>query len=430
MRQYSKFVTELTSLFERAATSRQCDADAVECALDGQANAELCRLVAKPQRYRDGAYFTGTKMASSAAGYLKDVLRNGGTVCDPACGAGNLLLACAKHLPLSSSLSRTIASWEKSLIGRDLHSEFIEAARVRLALLAVQRATRTVRRVPDVSALFPDVAQGCGLNCEETLAACNAIILNPPFNSVKAPEGCEWGHGKVNQSAVFMEHCIQHAGPETKLAAILPDVLRSGSRYSKWRRLIARETTIERIELLERFDRNTDVHVFVLGLKKRREKIRSTPGDWPALSAFEGRTVGDLFSISVGPVVDYRDEHRGPWCPFLVARDLAKWSVVRRQTSSRRFAGTTAEAPFVVIRRTSRPEDLHRAVGTIISGKQEWAVENHLLVARPADGTVSSCRKLLAMLKSPNTTRWLNERIRCRHLTVSAVRSIPWHEQS
>jgi hypothetical protein len=32
----------------------------------------------------------------------------------------------------------------------------------------------------------------------------------------------------------------------------------------------------------------------------------------------------------------------------------------------------------------------------------------------------------VARLKDPRTTTWLNERIRCRHLTVGAVRDLPW----
>jgi hypothetical protein len=36
------------------------------------------------------------------------------------------------------------------------------------------------------------------------------------------------------------------------------------------------------------------------------------------------------------------------------------------------------------------------------------------------------CEKLVQVLRRESTTEWLNERIRCRHLTVSAVADIPW----
>jgi hypothetical protein len=53
-------------------------------------------------------------------------------------------------------------------------------------------------------------------------------------------------------------------------------------------------------------------------------------------------------------------------------------------------------------------------------------VENHLIVLRPKDGTIGACREVLGILKDERTTRWLNERIRCRHLTVAALDELPW----
>jgi hypothetical protein len=56
------------------------------------------------------------------------------------------------------------------------------------------------------------------------------------------------------------------------------------------------------------------------------------------------------------------------------------------------------------------------------------AVENHLLIALPHDKKVGTCRKLLEMLKRDATSKWMNERIRCRHLTVGSVGDLPWAE--
>jgi hypothetical protein len=80
------------------------------------------------------------------------------------------------------------------------------------------------------------------------------------------------------------------------------------------------------------------------------------------------------------------------------------------------------------VRRTSRPGDEHRAVATIVVCDRPVAVENHLLVCRPRDGSGTACQTLLDVLQRPETTSWLDRRICCRHLTVSAVRSIPWWE--
>jgi len=39
---------------------------------------------------------------------------------------------------------------------------------------------------------------------------------------------------------------------------------------------------------------------------------------------------------------------------------------------------------------------------------------------------VKACRELLRSLKDERTTHWLDERIRCRHLTVAALDELPW----
>lgn len=52
-------------------------------------------------------------------------------------------------------------------------------------------------------------------------------------------------------------------------------------------------------------------------------------------------------------------------------------------------------------------------------------VENHLIIIQPIDGQLQTCRKLLKKLKSNSVQEWINQRIRCRHLTVPAIRDIP-----
>jgi hypothetical protein len=39
---------------------------------------------------------------------------------------------------------------------------------------------------------------------------------------------------------------------------------------------------------------------------------------------------------------------------------------------------------------------------------------------------VRTCRELLDILKDDQTTHWLDQRIRCRHLTVAALDELPW----
>ena len=93
---------------------------------------------------------------------------------------------------------------------------------------------------------------------------------------------------------------------------------------------------------------------------------------------------------------------------------------------SRRHEGKVYAPPFVAIRRTSRPGHPYRATATIIAGKIPVAVENHLIVCEPKNGTLRTCRELMRQLKTEAVNEFLNARIRCRHLTVGSVAAIPF----
>jgi hypothetical protein len=47
-------------------------------------------------------------------------------------------------------------------------------------------------------------------------------------------------------------------------------------------------------------------------------------------------------------------------------------------------------------------------------------------VCIPRDGSLASCEALMRQLAEDAADRYLNERIRCRHLTVKAVRDVPF----
>ena len=140
------------------------------------------------------------------------------------------------------------------------------------------------------------------------------------------------------------------------------------------------------------------------------------------------RVIGDLFTVAVGPVVPHRNPKKGKWYPYIHPRLLPSWTTINVDNAikKRRFNGTVFKPPFVVIRRTSRPSDSNRAIASIIKGKSYVAVENHLIVCKPKSGCLDDCHKLLKLLKLDFTNEWLNKRIRCRHLTVTAIREIPW----
>jgi hypothetical protein len=229
----------------------------------------------------------------------------------------------------------------------------------------------------------------------------------------------------VNSAAVFLEHVLDCVLPSTRILAILPEVLRTGTRYAKWRRLISQRAERLAMESYGIFDNSADVDVFFLVLKRRPEICPGASANWLGRESQPGSTLSDHFNITVGPVVPYRTPRIGPRRRYLHPRNVPAWKVVRRTTETRHFDGTVFKPPFVVIRRTSRPGDKFRAVAAEVHGANPVAVENHLIVCTPKNGTIKQCRLLIKALKRQQTNRFLDNHIRCRHLTVRAIKEIP-----
>ena len=250
------------------------------------------------------------------------------------------------------------------------------------------------------------------------------ILLNPPFAAVPSQEGCEWATGKVNGAAAFLARVIEQLSADVEISTILPDVLRSGSRYRRWRDVISGRLDLDTPEPQGRFDPWTDVDVFILRGRTRPAKTNVFPNRW--VPSTTGPTVGDRFDISVGPLVDYRSPLEGPRVPYLVSKDFPAWGTIGSVEETRRFSGSLHEGPIVVIPRTSRPGDSYRARAAVVTDRRGIAVENHLLVLKPRRGGTTECRRLMRQLRSQGVNDWLDRAIRCRHLTVGAVASIPW----
>ena len=428
MKRYSNYVERLERLLEAGPGPSSQDWSArCAAALDGEPGRELRKAISLKRRRSAGAFFTGSVLARKAVVRPRSEKECQGKFCDPACGAGDLLLAAARLLPVRRSLTVTVALWGQRLMGCDVHPEFIRAAKARLVLLAQQRGARPDGNEIDLEAVFPLIGVGDGLTERRKYRVADWILLNPPYVAVPAAAGCKWGSGKVSSAAVFLEKAVVSCRPGTKITAIVPDVLRTGSRYGKWRDWVAAQGKLVSIGSWGLFDALADVDVFVVTLIKRERLTGGGGFDWVAAAPRTGRTVGDLFDVRVGPVVPFRlKKGEGKRSAFLHAKGLPRWKRVRRIGETREFKGTLYKAPFVVVRRTSRPEDAQRAVATLVTGRRAVAVENHLLICVPRSGTVKDCEGLMRRLKLEQTSRFLNQRIRCRHLTVSAVRELPW----
>jgi hypothetical protein len=428
MKAFEVYVDRLQSIALDAIDGfgAQININNIKAILDGEVARQFRSYVPLKTRRRSGAFFTGRKLARRLSREALCDICPDALIADPACGTGDLLLAAAAELPTGSNLTETLEIWGNRLMGFDIQEHFIRAAKSRLLLLAISKSPRIGRvSVCDFNDIFPLVYQCDFLACPGDISKASHILINPPYNQVMAPLECTWGNRKISAAALFMDACISNAATGAKISAILPDVLRSGSYYEKWRQHIESLSEQMGITTCGQFDDWTDVHVFLLKLVKNHGNKTSKAIWWqPVKQPYIGK-VGDYFDVHVGPVVPHRDPKKGPSLAYVHARTLPAWGIVNRINERRRFSGTSLVPPFVAVRRTSRPGD-NRAIATVITGNRKVAVENHLISLFPHTKSISDCRKLLQVLKFPQTDHWLNKRIRCRHLTVGALKDVPW----
>jgi len=426
MKRFRPYVLRLEALLARLRSERsETLQEKAAAALDGQPSDALVSAVPVAHRRAGGTFFTGSELAEKAVTQVSIPKKDGAMVFDPACGAGDLLIATARLLPVSASLHETLASWGNKLAGTDVHATFVRATQVRLALLALTKgAVDDGTRRLQLAKLMPHIRTGNGLRQAPVYKASAVVVMNPPFQQRNAPEEYEFGSGLVTNAAVFMANAIAHTTEGTAISAVLPDVLRTGSRYRRWRDYVEAKCSIHTVQPFGRFNSTVDVDVFLVHLS-RDQTPTSSACWWKPAGLSERKTLSSQFDVFVGAVVPHRDPETGPWCAYATANSLPAWGHIAEIAVRRRYSGRVFTPPFVAIRRTSAPSDADRAVATIVTGSRSVAVENHLIVCKPIDGTLQKCRHLLRDLRSETSNAWLNDRIRCRHLTVQAIEQLP-----
>jgi hypothetical protein len=342
-------------------------------------------------------------------------------VLDPACGLGDLLLAAADHIPAAWPAWRRVAHLYANFHGRDLIPVLVDGADARLALWATMTGaySETVRSPVCVGDAFGD---------DLDWRRYGLVVLNPPYAVRKAPTDAKWATGNVTAAASFVLETLTRARSGARIAAILPDVLRSGSRYRKWRSELEKIAEVVDIDVYGQFDPWTDVDVFVAHLRRRDARSSSPLNSWYASRPAGTKCLADLATVSVGDVVPHRDVPSGGASPYLTVDALPAWATTIDTPLTIRHGGRLHSPPFVALRRTSAPtrvEGSIRVRAAVYAGIEPVAVENHLIVIRPSDGGVASCMRILDGLRQPAVTRWLDERLRLRHLTVAALRELP-----
>lgn len=424
---YKKFSSEVNTALSDLMGQKKTDRNSVEALLNGAAADALTTHVPRAVRSADGIFFSGKVLAEYVAERLTKKLEKGCTIADPACGAGDLLLACARRFPKNQDFVSAVEKWGTQIVGIDIHESFAEAARARLTLLAANKNKNGLKDLLPAP-LFSGIRQGSYFDNVAPVGEVDCVVMNPPFCTVKAPSDCNWASGTVQLAGLFVSTVLKNAKPGQEVVAVLPDVLRSGTRYARWRKEIAAASDVKHIHVHGRFDEKTDVDVFVIHLVKTTTYLPDRLVNWQKQEEDKaGEDVvrtRDYFSVSVGAYVPFRAKADDPSVTYLCVKDALPDGEVN-PVGVCNFGGTLHHPPFVVIRRTSNPGDPRRVIPTLVMGSGPMAVENHLIVLRPLDKKLKSCRKLMRVLKLPYVDVWMNAAIRCRHLTTSIVKNLP-----
>ena len=144
------------------------------------------------KRRAAGAFFSPPAIVDTVRERLRGTIKHDSRVLDPACGAGDLLLAAAREFPPLPSTANLIDVWGQRLYGRDLYSEFTDAARARIVILARTISGGDPSHPGPLGSALPEVRVGSGLTEKATYLAATHIVMNPPFGLVKTRDDVPW----------------------------------------------------------------------------------------------------------------------------------------------------------------------------------------------------------------------------------------------
>lgn len=370
-----------------------------------------------------GSFFTGQLLATAAVKALHKAITFDSVILDPTCGAGNLLIECSRMLGVEKTLSSTLNKWGKTLWGFDIHESFIESTKLRLVIEALRRGVRNDCNLDEALSYFTNIKVKDVL----TLAKSDVVnvthaILNPPFSIWSSPNKFYWKKGKINAAGLVFDHLLRIFPINCFFSAILPDVLRSGSRYNLFREFCSIKTAAS-CEVWGRFNKKTDVDVFLLfGHIIDDEKSEKIQWQKPLENYL---SLNEKFEVRTGPLVAYRDPEVGPEYAYFHSKNTPSWETIDKVSERRKFKGTVISPPFVIVKRTSSPGDKFRAAASLINLNELVAVENHMIIIKPRNNSLIECKRLMRILKSKTTNNFLNDRIRLRHLTIQVIKDIP-----
>ncbi|WPP46806.1 hypothetical protein [Pseudomonas sp. AN-1] len=400
-----------------------CPEKIVSGLMNGHATDFVYNTLSLSDRRTHGIFFSGPSWAHKILSGQE--LSKWQRFIDPSVGIGDLLLEVCKSLPLKESANQTLEDWAERLVAVDLRKSFLDIAWMRIQALAVHRHNTEKAQACDF--IFKELPKnfiiGDALSTDLKLRQDDCVVMNPPYQRISAPPYSFVGKGKRSAAALHLEHVLLQAPAGVGIFALIPDVLRSGSSYEKFRKELGKRAVISSFDPSGAFGAQADIDVAILVATSTNQEERVEAPE-PDISC--GLCVGDFFDISVGPVVPHRTSVTGQMHGYLTAKNATIGSEISSPMEFATYACRLEKGPFVVVRRTSSPTDRKRARSTLVTTREEFLVENHLLILKPKDKKVATCRALLRVLEDQSTDAWLNNQIRCRHLTVGALKMLPW----
>lgn len=384
------------------------------------------RLIPYSLRSQDGIFFTPDSIARRCSELVGDEIRAAKSFFDPACGAGNLLIAVARVYQLESDVQKTLEVWGRKFGGCDINQSFVHVAKLRLVGLALERhkvGTVSEHSLNKYLDLFKSFYVADYLDSDYG-AEFDCIVANPPFGH-RVLEKESWAAGKTQLAAIFMDKILKTAHLGQRVVAVLPDVLRSGTRYKRWRSMVSTTASELSVHSYGRFTNKVDVDVFLLAMDVAKARNSNSLSSWVEdfSKASNSYKLDEFCMVRIGPVVPHRIRNDESLVPYICVKSCPPFTEVEA-AGQIPFNGTLYIPPFVVVRRTSNPSDKKRVVSTLVKGHEPIGVENHLIIIKPNDGRVDTCRKLMSFLQSVEVARQLNSSIRCRHLTKVSLASL------
>ena len=404
-------------------------------------------------------------MARLALGQRRPGLPLPGPVCDPACGAGALLLPpLRQHLcALADADPRvTLAGLPRLIHGVDADPAAVWIANVVLA----SELLPLVARIPEARCrplpLFARVGDGL----KEAPCKVRAVVMNPPYGRVRLGEAerTRWGsylYGHANLYSLFLAAALESLEPDGVLAALVPTSFLAGRYFASLRTELARQAPLRSVTFVEERGgvfagvlQETCLAVFARRRSRRTAiasangrvvpvaKVASPRGEEPwvlprraddahvaAAAATMPLTLAAAgWRVSTGPLVwnrrradlgRLRGENSAQvvWAADLdggrlqhdPVRDDLRWLRMGENDGS----VPLLKEPAVLVQRTTSPEQHRRVVCVELTLRRlrEWGgavvVENHVNVIRPVDGATPelSLSALAAVLSTGTVDR-------------------------